>query len=306
VKNTAVRILLSLSIFAVLSSAQTRDIAYQGLLAPLNTLATFEHGYLAVYDRDGQIDLFGSDGVLLFKASVQLPGGDLGEVRNAGVDCDGTLAIAFQAVSPQHRGKDGGIALFDSTGTQTRVIGTPGFWPTQVAFAPEHSIWTIGSLGHRVEDTSADYEILRHYSQDGTELGRFLPRSSFPYRKSEGPAGIVQPVVMPMFGGWELRVTPNQVDILLHHYNLWIVTDFNGVEKGRWDISKGVRPWAITDDGKAWLVDGRTLRLFDRAQGLWRATSSSAPGKSLLGADGMDLVFKSGSADMLRRIVAPE
>ena len=175
-----------------------------------------------------------------------------------------------------------------------------------MAFAPDRSIWTIGSLGNRIEDNSADYQILRHYSQDGTELGRFLPRSSFPYLKSDGPLGIVQPVVMPMFGGWQLYVAANQVDVILHTYNVWVETDFNGVEKGRWDISKGVRPWAITDDGRAWLVDGPELKVFDRSQGLWRTTSSGVPGRRLIGADGSDLVFTVSNTDMLRRMSAPE
>ena len=37
-----------------------------------------------------------------------------------------------------------GIAFFDSSGTQTRLIDTGNYIPTAFVFAPDHSIWMTG------------------------------------------------------------------------------------------------------------------------------------------------------------------
>jgi len=239
---------------------------------------------------------------MLYKASAQLPDGNHGGVENGAVDSDGTLAMAFQAISPRSIGKGGGIALFDITGAQVRIIETPGYWPKEVAFGPDHSIWTIGALGTRIADMTADYFILRNYSRDGAELGHYLPRSSFPNMDFNG---IVQPVVVSMFGLWELHVADNSVEVIFHHYDLWVQTDLNGFEKGRWNTKINGRPTAITADGRAWRVEGRDLKLFDRPAATWRKVAFEVPNGTLIGAEGNDLVFELRNADMLRRMQAP-
>src|ERR1700722_13120127 len=73
---------------------QARDVYYQGDLAPLNILPTFDKGYLAVYEREHTIALYGPDGTLAYRAVPQVPGAKLG-VMNATPDSDGSLAIAI-------------------------------------------------------------------------------------------------------------------------------------------------------------------------------------------------------------------
>src|SRR5438876_3932680 len=41
------------------------------------------------------------------------------------------------------------------------------------------TIWTLGWQGVKASRKNDDYFVLRNYSQDGQELGAFLPRSSF-------------------------------------------------------------------------------------------------------------------------------
>ena len=182
----------------------------------------------------------------------------------------------------------GGIALFDRTGAQIRFLDTGGYLPTQVAFGPDHSIWTIGWLGgENTASLTADYSTLRNYAQDGRELGEFLPRASFP--SVNYPPG--EPLIMPMSGLWSLRVANERVEAILHRPHLWVQTDLNGQEKGRWDTPNGRRPYAITPDGKAWRVEGNRLRVFDRSAGVWNAVAFDVPEGTLLGAEGNSLVF---------------
>jgi hypothetical protein len=83
--------------------------------------------------------------------------------------------------------------LFDRTGAQIRFVDTGLYLPTQVCFAPDHSIWTVGWQGPEAIGKNEDYFILQNYSQDGQQLGAFLPRSSFDAEPD--PVG-------PMTGAW--------------------------------------------------------------------------------------------------------
>ena len=291
---------LLLIMSAAAATAQVRDVHYQGNLTPLNIAPTFDHGYLVVYDRDRRIGVFRPDGALIYKVAAQVPGADWANIENAAVDSDGTMAAAIRGVSAPGVARGGGIALFDRTGIQTRFFDTGDFLPTQLAFGPDHSIWTIGWLGEGTASLTADYRILRNYAQDGRQLGAFLPRASFPYSQYSGR----EPLIMPMVGLWELRVANERVEAILHRPNLWVQTDLNGQEKGRWDIALNGRPTAVTH-GRAWRREGRQLQAFDRATGVWRAVAFDAPEGTLLGAEGNSLVFLLRDGNTLRWVPAP-
>ena len=296
--------LISICILSASSAfAQGHDVYYQGDLTPLNTTPTFEHGYLAVYDWKNKVDLFSPDGTFLYSAAANVPDADWASILNAGIDSDGTMALAVRAAVNPGFMRGGGIALFDRSGRQLRYFDTGDYFPTQVAFAPDHAIWTIGHLGETVAGSTRDYMILRHYSLDGQELGAFLPRSTFPVDEY---AGTPQPVVMPMLGLWELRVVNDAVDVIFHQAHLWVQTDARGKENGRWKTVPPVyRPSAITSDGKAWAKEGNQLKWFDRSLGVWKAVAFNVPNGSLIGADADSLVFLLSDKRTLRRVPAP-
>jgi hypothetical protein len=91
--------------------------------------------------------------------------------KGVAVDTGGTVAMAVG-----HGGYSSGeISIFDRTGSRINSIDTEKFVPTQVCFAPDHSIWaTAGEFGE-----TAEFFLLHHYSRDGKNLGAFLPSSSF-------------------------------------------------------------------------------------------------------------------------------
>jgi hypothetical protein len=301
-----IRFLLTVVLSGASAAAQVHDVNYQASLAPLNTTPTFDHGYLVVYDWDNRVDVFAPDGTLMYKVSAKVPGSARAGIENGAVDSDGTMAAAVRGVSADGIPGGGGIALFDRTGSQIRFLGTGGYLPTQVAFGADHSIWTIGWLWGNAANLTADYPTLRNYAQDGRELGEFLPRASFPYAKDFERS---DSLIMPMLGGWELRVANERVEVILHRPHLWIQTDLKGQEKGRWNtdpnVPNGRRPDAVTQDGRAWYADPHYLRVFDRSASVWRTVPFDLPKGNLVGADGNNLVFMLLGQNTLRWMPAP-
>jgi hypothetical protein len=252
------------------ANAQVHGVDYQGNLSPRNITPTFDHGYLIVYDWDRRIDVFSPDGALMYSVAAQAPGSDWADIESGAVDEDGTLAAAVRAVSEPGHARAGGIALFDRTGRQIGFFDTGEYLPTQAAFGPDHSIWTLGWLGGATRTSlTAHYRVLREYAQDGRQLGAFLPRALFPYPEYLGR----EPLIMPMLGLWELRVANERVEAVLHRPRLWVETGLNGQEMGRWDIVPNGRPSAVTKDGRAWQKQGSQLQLFNRSTGVWRAVA---------------------------------
>jgi hypothetical protein len=277
-----------LTILVLPFAAQARDVYYQGDLAPLNILPTFDKGYLAVYEPEETIALYGPDGSLAYRAKAQVPGEPVHSIH-ATPDADGTLAIAIEHRVDKSPG--GGIAVFDPTGIQSAFIDTGTDWmPTQVCFGPDHSIWAIGWRGMGPPAT-VDYFVLRNYMRDGRLLGAFLPRSSF----EQDPVG-------PNIGGWQLRNANGRIGALFYASSLlpfgaerrtpeWIETDLLGNIVRRVDTpNKTIR--AFSGDGSLYAAGYRGgYTVLNPTVNSWRIVSGAVDG-ALLGADGSSLVFQ--------------
>ncbi|MEO7145316.1 MAG: hypothetical protein ABI165_17615 [Bryobacteraceae bacterium] len=290
-------LLLAVIILDTTVPAQTRDVQYQADLAPRNIMATFDRGYLIVYDRDETLDVYARDGARLYSVSAKAPAASSTRMLNAAVDEDGTLAVTVDYTRPNHTG--GGIALFDRTGAQIRFFDTGEYLPGQICYAPDHSIWTLGHPVIRTDNVSKDYKILRNYSQDGRELGAFLSRSSFATSNRAELGG-------PMIGGWLLRVANGRVGAQIDQRRWWVETGLNGKEIGRWNIGSGGH-LGFTQDGNLYGQNNHdgSIRVFDRSTGVWRPLSTPMPDGYLLGADGNNLVFEMKGGSILRWVPAP-
>ena len=236
------------------------EVFYAGDITPASITPTFENGYLAVYDLDGAALVYAPDGSLAFRFSPPHKGAS---VVNVAVDVDGVSAFAVEG--PRGRGA---ISIVDPKGVQFRWIDTDDYVPSGLSFAPDHSLWTTGS---KPEVLSAgelpEYEILRHCSQDGRELGRYLPRSSF---AEEFPAGSGISPSHVIVGLWESRVAGGRVGVGLagRDGHLWVETDMSGREAGRWRLEG--HPSAITADGTVYAATGKGILALDRGSGQWR------------------------------------
>jgi len=285
-------------------AAAPREVYYAGSLTPLNITPTFDKGYLFVYDAH-QIEVFGPDGARLYGISAQVGNCKLVSIENAAVDTDGTIVGAVM-YSPDGTSikEGGGIAVFDQSGKQVRFLDTGRYHPTQIAFGPDHSIWTLGWPGSQARRWDDDFFILRNYSQDGQELGHFLPRYSFD--REPDPVG-------PEIGMWQLRVIGDRVGAVIYETPVyregqnnrpmvWVETNLKGQELGRWEVGANPEPRAFTQSGGLYRSEGSSVSIFDCATKAWRKIATPAEG-DLLGADRGSLVFLKG-ANTLRWVPA--
>jgi hypothetical protein len=268
----------------VVHSEKGKFFAYQGEISPLNIKPTFDNGFLVVYGGSVTV-VYSPDG----SPFLRLPRPDNGAVWNVAVDTDGTVATVGA-----YRGHTaGGIAIFDRTGSQTRFIDTSRFFPTQVCFAPDHSIWVTISKEQPDHGGIPDFFLRHHYSRDGKELGAFLPQSSFPSARNPAEASV---------GGWRLRIANNRIGAILghgSHERLWIELDLTGKELGRWPIDIDGYPNAFTAQSTVYAsAVGGIIMVLDHETGKW-IPDTSIGGGGLLGAEGNSLVFEDRSANLL-------
>lgn len=276
--------LLSALLLSPASSGLPHDVYYQGDLAPWNIAPTFDHGYLAVYGPGRTVSIYSKQGTL----ALTIPEPPNASFSNVAIDDDGTVALVESAGNQVN----GRIRLLDHAGAPLAVITLGDSQPSFVAFAPDHSIWATVYFPRADDSPKTDYRILRHYSREGRELGRFLPRASF--ASNHEPA-------MPMVGFWRLRVARDRVAalLMLDDKRIWLETDLDGKEIGRWPVTREYWGFALTLDGRAYGQDRAALTRLDHATGTWTRISDTPSGR-LLGADGNELVFSDRGSNILR------
>ncbi len=252
------------------AKAGTDEIRYPNDITPLNIRPSYEHGFLAVYDQMTKV--YGPDGSLLLRFQPSK-----GTVANAAIDVDGTVALAIEEVDPFK----GSISILNREGVQTKLIETSEYIPSGICFAADHTLWVIGGQHGKGED----YNLLRHYSRDGRELGKFLPRSSFP--AGGNPAGM-------NIGLVRIRTSNERVGAFLDGWRdekpFWVETTLDGREAGRWRLSQDAIPTAFTHSGVVYAEGNGGPLMLDRSTGGWTAAILSNSG-TLLGADERKLVF---------------
>ena len=278
--------LLCFVLVPVTAAASDGAIVIQGEIGPLNISPTFDHGYLATYEIEG-IAVYSRDGSLAMRIAHPADG----HFRNADIDSDGSV------VAGVGRGgnRDGSIMVFNADGTKAHEIMTGSYQASEACFAPDGSLWALGDEHLRPEsDPTTDF-LLRHYSREGTLLGGFLPRSSFPL--DVYPGG-------PRIGGWRLRIAGGTIGVKLsgagaNKQVLWLETDLEGKEIGRWTVPRGAEPVAFTASGAVYAQVGAEITLLDHASGTWKPLTISPAGR-LQGAEGDTLVSSLPGNTILR------
>jgi hypothetical protein len=286
-------ILPLLCVLMVPATAATSDgdVVIQGNISPLNILPTFDHGYLATYGKDG-IAVYAPNGSLA--TEIRKPAD--GNFVNADIDSDGSVAVAV------HRSgrRSGSIAIFSPDGSAGGEIATGPYRPSQVCLAPDHSIWVLGDEDLLPENEGTNHFLLRHYSRGGELLGEFLPRTSFPADAYPGE---------PRAGFWKLRIADGRLGMKLDRSApdkklLWLETDLQGKEIGRWTAPSGGEPAAFTASGAVYAETADGIKVLDRASGAWNSVPRSSSDR-LLGAEGDTLVFAIPGMNEIRRATKP-
>jgi hypothetical protein len=278
------KLALALTLVAGTMFAVDRQVIYQGDLSPLNIVPAFDHGYVIVWDRntDGAkqlktISVFGPNGSRLYQTAIGVPNQKYISLLNGAADTDGTVAVVFS--------EPGGFAVLDPTGRQIHTVLTAPYSPSQICFAPDHSIWLEGAEGLG----GAEYMIFRKYSPDGHELGRFVSSSKF---AAKVPA-------VTSIGGRAIRASANGIVALVledqprPHPPLmqWVKLDFEGNLVGQPGQHRYFFPWTLTPTGTIYAKEGGKFVFLDNVSGKWQESSLPRPG-SLAGADENGLVFE--------------
>jgi hypothetical protein len=206
-------------------------------------------------------------------------------------DTDGALAIAWS------EGTTVGIDLHDRSGALVRTIQTSRYRVTHLAFAEDHSLWTLGwqmdPSNPYIPDRS-DYMIVRKFLPSGEQSGAYLPRSLFPRGLPPGE----EP--------WQrhcITVAHDSVGFLVNsgmdsNKAEWVELDLNGKLTGRWRLDSFSYDLtvALTSDGHVFLNHGvpgtrnHALLTLDRVSSTWQPVQS-APNGRLVSSDGDALIF---------------
>jgi hypothetical protein len=253
----------------------------------------FDKGYVVRWDDPDYFknSLYGPDGQRMYEIAFNAPDSTRTEILSTAVDTDGVLAVAYEA-----RGKHsaGGIALLDHAGKVIRFIQTGEYVPSQVCFAPDHSIWMYGQVWPRVE---RDYLVFRKYSRDGQQLGAFQPRSALPAWEGAG----IDMLTGPLLGGAELLASKDRIGAVLRTGGqklVWMELDFAGNRQGQWEIdSMKWSPRVFTAGGALYgtkwedhVIAGTAL--FDKASQTWERVRGVPENISPLGSDGEELIYR--------------
>ncbi len=270
-------------------------------LSRSNPGAAFDHGFVAAWDlvQVHSLTLYDTDGRRLFDlTSLTLPDGTKTNTPiSVDIDSDGTSALAYWVNSSLRAG----FALVDKTGNQIRIVETQPYRPSQVCFAPDHSIWMFGDQWNSKAQPDADFMTFRHYSRDGKLLGSFVPRSTLPAWEGAGLDGAVAPFI----GHWRLRASKDRIGAALllgNHKQVWIELDLQGQLIGQWTDTFSAPEWVmpVAFDSDSLLYGEHRMRekrvgisVFDRSTSTWKPAPSLPKGR-LLGADGALLVYQNG------------
>src|SRR5581483_12405031 len=108
---------------------------------------------------------YAPDGVFAMEKTVSLPGAARPSVMDVDFDSDGKIAVSASGLGAS--GFRAGIVVLDPAGHETRFIDTGRYLPAHLAFAPDHSIWTLGWERDAVDPVrpdKQDYRIVRQFS----------------------------------------------------------------------------------------------------------------------------------------------
>jgi hypothetical protein len=286
------------AICSILCAQSTRDVTTQAGVGS-GLVPGFYKGYLYFVEPYDQVRLFAPDGHFVTSILLQGHGDERGYVHSVAVDSDGTIAVGWGT-----RYGPTGIEVHDVSGNLIRRIDTGLFFPDNIDFAADHSLWAFGwqRAAEHSQVHAEEYPMLRHYSPTGTELGAGLPRSKFPRGMEPGSAQWQERriYVMPDFVGLVAFSgnTSNQQE--------WVEVDLDGNIRGRWRLDGMPFPaLSLTSDGHVYAKrrdpktqwDKIVVRL-DREASHWQVVPIPADGV-LYGSDGDQLVFGSRNAGVM-------
>jgi len=233
--------------------------------------------------------------------AFEIPGVERTSVRDVAAGPDGSLAAVGLAISGNSR-MGTFIAWISPDRSSQTITRVWPFSPNVVVFAPDGTVWTVGSVGNdsyrRIYDN-----VLRHYTSSGQLLASTILQ------------GVrTQANGFPEVSHASALLASNDRIGWLTHSCQYIEFSLDGVELGRYSCPAGYAKegdlagvaLSASDDllvGSQWLAPLAPLQL-NRAAGTWTSvpvTQDFGKTRSILGFDGITLVTSSSTSSTMRR-----
>jgi len=286
--KTVLAFLIS-SVVAAAANGPVREVTSQAFLVGLQPVPGFQKGYLFFLDHQANVELYKPDGSLAFTRVLELPKAASLSATGLAVDTDGGVAVS---VAYQTGGRfGGGIFFLDSTGRQTAFVDTGLYMPGNLCFGEDQALWAFGWQRSEGQDHAepSDYLMVRKYSPDRKEAGRYLPRSLFPKGLEPGS---------PSWQQIRIAVAHNKLGLLAwsgvtSSHGEWVELDLDGNLIRRVPMyDPRVGEIAFTPDGHLYRLKhgSKQLLVLDQTTSAWKDAGPS-PLPCLWGADGKQLVF---------------
>ncbi len=198
--------------------------------------------------EDGKIVVIGVDGQVKLQTTVGPPGAQKVRISDVTIAPDGgfVAAIGVAAETGESRAY---LAWLDAAGRMQKLQPLENAAAVGVEFARDGTLWALIRKHDADDNEIAGYDMLQHYSADGTTIGSALPRQSF-------PIDATYPAWFPC-----LRATKDRVGFLSNGTNEWVeVSPNDGKLLGRWGLqaewgARGMRidSAAMTPEGDVYL-----------------------------------------------------
>ena len=269
-------------------SAQTQaDPQYEGSLWP----SFYSGGYVLNWDAPAytQVSIYSPETKISYSCALK---GDEGRFYGVwAIDSDGVAARAYRS-----KGNPGGqIELLDRGGKPVQSIITGSYLAQHIAFAPDHTLWTVG-YETRYESRTEDFNVVRHYARNGDKISEGLP-----WLEIAGDYNAYTSLQLCL-GDKQLYAGNDRIGFqtLLHEgRQSWIEISSHGTLLEKYDLGKfrelSYKPLTMTAGGD---VYARILKedqfdgwaVLDRSEGQWRRVRGYPKG-TLIGSDGENVIF---------------
>ena len=268
-----------------------REVTSEAVLVGNQLVPACRGGYVYWIEEpdDSYVRVYAPNGHLVFSTTIRDQKTGAARIQNLAIDSERTVAVSW--ISGGSDGGRTGIDVLDWTGRVKNSIDTGTYVAAHLVYGEDGTLWTFG-WQLRAGAAGQDYLTLRRFSQDGKQIGAWLPRSSFP--KGLDPGGVSWQVI-------RITVAKDRIGVLAYSGMTgsdqeWLELDLKGNLIGRWRLDNSDHARAsLTSDGRVYVQKGNgpsvsQFYILDRAGSDWKLITPPTNDR-FCGADGDKLVF---------------
>jgi hypothetical protein len=256
-----------------------------------------ERGFFLAHDfARGAVFAWDKSGKLVLDTVILPPGAARVMIHDVSISPKGTYAVAASAIS-EKGAPIAFLALLDASGKIDKLVQTASTGLFRVSFADDGTLWALVREFDGQFEELPNYDMLRHYDENGRLLNTALPRKHFKHRGFPAPLG-------------ELTVSQDRIGVYADAVKVWVELSPAGEILGHWRLPSQPDPKnleigkvALTASGEVYVSAAakRTrpwdfgIYRFDKPSGtLERVGTSAVSGAAplhMFGSDGDQLVL---------------